>query len=323
MKIQVRPGNWTISIDAFQRTTSEKFDLQRERRRSLRTNWSGSRPTLHSESRRLKTSKRSMFRRPPFRRLAGLQVYQWENQQTVSPGREDARFGGFEAEGNRYRKILLARRRWHGNHLSRSIARGHAAILAVGCDGGISTGDGSPQRRTSVDYGEPNHRSIRIETRNRVSNVEALGRLDRSNLIPAAGWMVDVNSLRLTMSLPPGWRMFAVLGADSVDGDIVNRLEFVGSFCCFGFLLGSLSSLWNSRRLARIIRIRACLSRAGRSPVDLVIPAATCRVASSGKRRQGKTLDRSMAIFSDGHHPPQFDSIHFTRNPIGSLSSIG
>ena len=58
-----------------------------------------------------------------------------------------------------------------------------------------------------------------IEIRHGAINVEAAGRINSSTrTIPAAGWQDNFKQVNTRLHLPPGWRLFAASGADSVGG---------------------------------------------------------------------------------------------------------
>ena len=76
-----------------------------------------------------------------------------------------------------------------------------------------------------------------VEVRSRNPNVVALGRIEKSTQIPATGWAADVDNLSLAISLPPGWRLWAVLGADNVSGDWITAWTLMDIFLLLIFAL--------------------------------------------------------------------------------------
>lgn len=63
-----------------------------------------------------------------------------------------------------------------------------------------------------------------IELRREDVSIVAESRVDqRGGPLPAVGWDTDVVSLAATLHLPPGFRLFAATGVDSVTGSMVNR----------------------------------------------------------------------------------------------------
>jgi hypothetical protein len=86
--------------------------------------------------------------------------------------------------------------------------------------------DGESQLITS----NPESGSSGVEIRRRDLNLEAIGRVDRDAELLATGWQRDADSLRITLTLPPGWRALAVFGADRVDGDWLSAWSLLDLF---------------------------------------------------------------------------------------------
>ncbi len=69
-----------------------------------------------------------------------------------------------------------------------------------------------------------------VEVRVRNLNLQSVGRMDNKAKISATGWETNADSLSGTLYLPPGWRAFAVLGADSSSGDCVTKWSLLDVF---------------------------------------------------------------------------------------------
>ncbi|NNM30913.1 MAG: hypothetical protein HKO57_15445, partial [Akkermansiaceae bacterium] len=69
-----------------------------------------------------------------------------------------------------------------------------------------------------------------VEIRTRNLTLEAIGRIPDADDIPATGWQSDADSLAATLNLPPGWRAFAMFGADHVDGDWLTAWSLLDLF---------------------------------------------------------------------------------------------
>ena len=82
-----------------------------------------------------------------------------------------------------------------------------------------------------------------VELRTRELNLEATGRMGRSAGIPATGWRSDADSLGVTLNLPPGWRLFALFGADWVRGDWLTSWTLLDLFLLLIFSL-AVGRLW-------------------------------------------------------------------------------
>ncbi len=85
--------------------------------------------------------------------------------------------------------------------------------------------DGEPQLVTlNPVTGAPG-----FEVRTRTLSVEAVGRAD-SSAIAASGWQVGADGLQMVFHLPPGWRTWAVLGADRSTGDWITHWTLLDLF---------------------------------------------------------------------------------------------
>ncbi|MBX3435514.1 MAG: hypothetical protein KF847_19530 [Pirellulales bacterium] len=69
-----------------------------------------------------------------------------------------------------------------------------------------------------------------VEIRDRRLSLEAVGRTAQVRDLPATGWRSDAESLRLGLNLPPGWRVLALFGADSVEGDWLTAWTLLDLF---------------------------------------------------------------------------------------------
>ncbi len=82
-----------------------------------------------------------------------------------------------------------------------------------------------------------------VEVRTRHLDLVATGRMDRQSALPATGWQSDAESVAVTLNLPPGWRMYALLGADWVKGDWLTSWSLLDLFLLLVFAL-AVSKLW-------------------------------------------------------------------------------
>ncbi len=77
-----------------------------------------------------------------------------------------------------------------------------------------------------------------VELRSPRPDVQAIGRTERTPSLAATGWQIDADSLDITLSLPPGWRMLAVFGADRVQGDWLTAWTLLDLFLLLVFSVG-------------------------------------------------------------------------------------
>ncbi|MEX1117514.1 MAG: hypothetical protein WEB60_01850 [Terrimicrobiaceae bacterium] len=89
----------------------------------------------------------------------------------------------------------------------------------------------------------PENGASGIEVRTRDLNLEATGRSPRTSSLSATGWRTDAEALTSSLNLPPGWRLFALFGADWVKGDWLTAWSLLDLFLLLIFSL-SVFRLW-------------------------------------------------------------------------------
>ncbi|HBJ33618.1 MAG TPA: hypothetical protein DDZ51_02425 [Planctomycetaceae bacterium] len=124
-----------------------------------------------------------------------------------------------------------------------------------------------------------------VEIRQRNLNLSAVGRVDHLKLISATGWQASADSLRLVLTLPPGWRALAVFGADQVDGDWLTAWSLLDLFLLlvFSFAVFRLSGL--AAGLIALLAFALSYHETGAPRflwLFLLIPLALERVVPSG-----------------------------------------
>lgn len=76
-----------------------------------------------------------------------------------------------------------------------------------------------------------------VELRDRELSIDAVGRLQSMNRFPIVGWKLDAERMGATFNLPPGWRVFALFGADDSSGDWVSAWSLLDLFLLLIFSL--------------------------------------------------------------------------------------
>jgi hypothetical protein len=89
----------------------------------------------------------------------------------------------------------------------------------------------------------PETGALGVEVRDRDLQLEATGRINQVGKLSATGWLVDADDVETTLHLPPGWRLLALFGADSVDGDWLTAWTLLDLFLLLLFTLAVLR-LW-------------------------------------------------------------------------------
>jgi hypothetical protein len=76
-----------------------------------------------------------------------------------------------------------------------------------------------------------------IEIRSRDLDLQATGRMARARTFSATGWRTSADSVQVTLNLPPGWRLFALFGADWVQGDWLTAWSLLDLFLLLIFTI--------------------------------------------------------------------------------------
>lgn len=237
-KAQVRPGNWIVSIKAFRVAPLTEFRFAQ-----------GTTPAVDMELIGLKTQPE--FRVIEFQGLASidvqqttypeswrnLPVFQWNVATPFTIVEKIRGMGDLKPAG-----LSIRRRFWldddgkgmtYQDSLNGKLQQSWRLDAAPRHELGAVRIDNERQLITSNPVtGTPG-----VEVRSRNPNITALGRIDSATQIPAAGWLADVEQLNMEISLPPGWRVWAVLGVDNVEGDWITAWTLMDLFLLLIFSL--------------------------------------------------------------------------------------
>ncbi|MHA3775183.1 hypothetical protein ACXR0O_26975 [Verrucomicrobiota bacterium sgz303538] len=244
MKAQVRSGRWTVQIDAFRSDNPTEFRYPE-----------GAKPAAKEEL-------IAFHADPSFRTVEILgpeaidasqttfpdkwrvfPLYRWD---TSTPIRLEERMRGMGEQ--KPAGLSITRELWldeNGRELTfRDKISGNMQQIwrldaAPGQDLGSVRSEGQGQLITrNPQNGRP---GVEIRTRN--INLEATGRMDRERGLPATGWNSDADNLKVTLNMPPGWRLFALFGADWVYGDWLTAWTLLDLFLLLIFSL-AVFRLW-------------------------------------------------------------------------------
>ena len=291
MKVQVRTGKWTVQLDAFRLDNLKEFRYPPD-----------AKPAVADEL--------IAFRaRPDFRMVEivgatsidvsqttfpdkwrNLPVYRW---QTASPFRIEERMRGMGVQ--KPEGLTIARALWldeNGRGLTfRDQINGHMQQIwrldaAPGQDLGAVRSGGQGQLITL----NPQNGAPGIEIRTRDINLEATGRIERAKELSATGWQSDADALNVALNLPPGWRLFALFGADWVRGDWLTAWTLLDLFLLLIFSL-AVFRLWGFGAAVLAFLAFGLSYHEPGAPryvwLILLMPIALLRVVSSG---WGRTL---------------------------------
>lgn len=303
VKAQVRAGTWTVSIHAFRATDVKQVQFAE------------------------KTPPISPFElvafraKPEFRiaEFAGIQavdvtqttfpekwrdlpVYQWKTDAPFQLVEKMRGMGLQRPEGLRIDRHFWLDEDGHGftyrDHFSAGMQQTWRLDVAEGQQLGAVRIDGEGQLITA----NPKTGAHGVEIRNRNLNMEAIGRVDEIDAqseLSATGWQTDADSLEMTLTLPPGWRVFAMLGADRVEGDWLTAWSLLDLFLLLIFTL-AVFRLWGVKAAVVAFLAFGLAYHEPSSPrltwFFLLIPLALLRVVPEGPIKTWITVWKNGAL---------------------------
>ncbi len=244
IKVQVRPGRWTVQTTAFRSDNPKVIRYA-----------AGAQPAVSEQL--------VAFRARPDQRvieLVGipsvdvsqtafpdrwrqLPVYLWN---TATPFQLEERMRGM---GDQKPAGLSIVREWWldetgaGLTFRDRIQGERQSIWRLDAAPGMELGSVRSQGQGQLITLNPENGSPGVEVRSRNLNLEATGRMPRSARLAATGWQADADGLQVTLHLPPGWRLFALFGADWVRGDWLTAWTLLDLFLLLIFAL-AVFRLW-------------------------------------------------------------------------------
>ncbi len=245
LKAQVRAGKWTIRATAFHLTDAK----------TIRYAETSSPPVIN---------ELIAFQSKPDFRLAEITgipmvdvsqttlpqdwrnfpVYQWDNRQSFQIEERMRGMGIQKPEGLRINRELWldqdAGSLTFRDHISGQMQEIWRLDVADNRELGSVRIDGEGQLVTL----NPETEAKGVEIRNRNLNLQATGRMPHASQLSATGWQTDADSVHVAMNLPPGWRLFAVFGADWVNGDWLTAWTLLDLFLLLVFSI-AVAKLWN------------------------------------------------------------------------------
>ena len=238
LKAQVRAGKWTVKVAAF------RLDH----------------PTEFAYATKVKPAAAEQLvafhARPDFRLLeiTGLPaidvsqttfpaqwrefpVYRWD---TATPFRMAERMRGMGLQ--KPAGLSIARELWldqNGGGLTfrDRITGSMQQIWRLDAAAGQDLGSVRTQGQGQLITRNPLTGLLGVEVRERELNMEATGRMACGKELSATGWRTDADGLNVTLNLPPGWRLFALFGADWVSGDWLTAWTLLDLFLLLIFTL--------------------------------------------------------------------------------------
>lgn len=109
------------------------------------------------------------------------------------------------------------------DHIDGSMNKEWRLGMAAPYELGLIEKGGQPQVITEIE-GEDGQITRGVEVREKQLGVQAVSRLSFSpDGFPATGWNNDFQDVNMSLNLPPGWKLFGVVGADSAPTAWISR----------------------------------------------------------------------------------------------------
>ena len=238
LKAQLRAGRWNITLRAFQTSRMDQVAFAE-----------GATPAVPDQA--LAYRARPDFRQAEIMGLPqidvaqtqvpeawrSLPIYRWD---TTAPFQLVERVRGPGQRGEA--PLTIQRSLWldddgkaltYQDTLTGELREIRRLDAAPGHELGSVSSGGEPQLITH----NPQGGAPGFEVRTPQLNAVATGRIALGRTMPATGWQADAGSLRATLQLPPGYRLFALPGADYSRGDWLTSWTLLDLFLLLLFTL--------------------------------------------------------------------------------------
>ncbi len=148
------------------------------------------------------------------------------------------------------------------------------------------------------------------EIRRRNLQMEAVGTVSTTDSLSATGWEADAESLSLTLTTPPGWRVFAIFGTDQVRGDWLTAWSLLDLFLLLVFSLAVFKLFGFVGGIVALLAFGLSYHEPGSPRITwllLLMPIALLRVVGDGKMAQflsgygseNQTMDHGLEVRGD------------------------
>ncbi len=244
MKAQVRAGKWTVSVNAFRLSHAAEVKFAEGLASPVEKELVAfqTRPELRiAEIAGLTAVDASQTAFPA--KWRGFPVFVWERGAGFRV-EEKMRGMGFQKPGT----LGVERHLWLDADGKAFTAREtllgqKQQIWRLDAAAGRSLGSVKVDGQGQLITRSPVSGAEGVEVRSREFSMEAVSRFARGERLRAVGWEADVDSLGITMDLPPGWRLLALIGAERVEGDWLTSWTLLDLFLVLVFAL-AMFKLW-------------------------------------------------------------------------------
>ncbi|MFT5172718.1 MAG: hypothetical protein ACI8W7_000885, partial [Gammaproteobacteria bacterium] len=140
-----------------------------------------------------------------------------------------------------------------------------------------------------------------VEIRQRKLNLEAISRVQDRSTLSASGWQHDLEQLSMIVNLPPGWKLWHVSGADSINESWLSRWDLWDLFLCL-LIVGATFRLLGLPWAALATLTLALIYHESNAPVItwvvLIVVLPLLKVLPHGRLRRAIGRLGYLALFS-------------------------
>lgn len=239
MKVQVRPGKWIISVNAFRSRDTGDIRYAKDATPAVSQELIAFRAKPDFRTVEVTGVPRIDVTQTTFPgEWRNLPVYGWNGKESFKLEERLRGMGTAKLEG-----LRISRELWLDDHGGKFTFRDQITgngqqIWRLDVAENTELGSVHSRGQGQLITKNPETQAPGVEIRSRNINLDATGRLDLTKGLSATGWRADADSLSVRLHLPPGWRLFAVFGGtDYVYGDWLTSWSLLDLFLLLVFSL--------------------------------------------------------------------------------------
>ncbi len=247
MKAQVRAGQWTITAHAYRTHDLKTFRYAAGAEPSVVEELLGFRADPQFRIAEIEGAESVDANQTTFpQKWRSLPIYRWKTNASFQLVERQRGMGDEAPAGlNIARELWLDQDGQAGTYRDQVQSNAFHEWRLDAADG-QELGAVRVGAESQLITANPNTGADGVEVRDRRLSLEAVGRTTDVRNLPATGWQSDADDLRLTLNLPPGWRVLAVFGADSIEGDWLTSWSLLDLFLLLVFAT-AVARMWNWR----------------------------------------------------------------------------
>ena len=238
MKAQVRAGKWILRADAFRLDNPKEFRFPEGTRSAVAEQLVAFRAKPDFRVLEIvgppSIDVSQTYFPSPWR---DLPVYRWDTRTSLRIAERMRGMGDQKPGGLSIERTLWLDETGRGLTFQDRITGQMQQIWRLDIAEGQELGSVRSSGMGQLITRNPLNNAVGVELRARNLTVEATGRAHDPSRLSATGWRSDADSVRVTLHLPPGWRLFALFGADWVHGDWLTAWTLLDLFLLLVFTL--------------------------------------------------------------------------------------